>query len=210
MIGRYPGIHSQHTQKLFWGKFGFRVDIGSVMSGYVPGDFFNHLASLCPKDENEYKVRNQFRTVSFYFLTAEATERLVQKINTKRFRVLGITHPESQASLDLMNQDHKIVIRDKFFYDHFEWRIVFKPLDIEQRRDLVDWVSGYFDANDVGVKWSLIESNRNCVLYLTDDDDVLVTKLTQGTRVRKVEKAVVRHNNNNNSTNETRTLPQTG
>jgi hypothetical protein len=169
------------------------------------------LIPLCPQDVTTFKIQNNGRTLSFYFTNADDVNSLIDRVDANDFLITEVQHPESEDHLELMHQDHKIVFRSKFFYDFFEWRIVFKRLDREEKRELADWVKGFFDTSaELGERYSFTEG-VNPILYLRDEDDVMMAKLTQSSRVRKVEKAVLLSENNNNNTgsNETRTLPQT-
>lgn len=215
MIRLPPKIKTSSTQKLFWKSYAFKVTLASKRSS-KRATWSKHPFIVLAADSpltmdnifnEDVRVQYGWRQCTIYLKSAEPTQLLIDHLNIKHFKLVEVTFPESAAALALLNQDHKVVLRDTLFFKYFRWRIVFKPMDLTLRRELHEWVYGYFEPNDVGERFSLTEGAHNYVLYLRDEDDVIVTKLTQPC-IGKVEKVVLT-NNNTQGTNETRTLSQT-
>jgi hypothetical protein len=99
----------------------------------------------------------------------------------------SVTEPYDPSHVDLLKDNTTIVIRDELIYRRFRYVVVFTRQWNESIEDLSDWVSTTFlDRGDADppVKWTARGWNPR--LYLFDESDLVLTKLSWGEKIKNI------------------------
>jgi hypothetical protein len=132
-------------------------------------------------------VQKKIKQVSvkgyFYLKTREAYDSCIKKY--KRY-ITSITAPHSDSHIELLNNNSNMIIRETLLYKKFRYVINFRrtwhtPID-----DIDDWVRNNYKTAiyDGDVKWVALGYNPR--LYVTNDEDLVLVKLTWGERIREI------------------------
>jgi hypothetical protein len=191
------------------------------------GKLGNKVKALIPFDKNIARVVRPYFQWKVYFLNETDFDSFLvgmQKLENE-VAVTGIWKPESNEQLELLKQDHKVVTRDSLFYDQYTWKITFKPgYKMDDKDELVEWINEIYKTDDVVVKekyattwqsprYRFCDGHDVPVLYLSDEDDVVMAKLIYTSSIKKIEKAVIladQNNNNKGNEDEPGTVSQIG
>ncbi len=214
-------VPQKFVKRLFWNKFPFKVWVGQVKTEHMTGtthDRYLKLMALVkpylPVDKNDsWRIVRGGDAVAVYIQHQALAESFVNSFNEEGTRLIEVHAPRDIEHLKLIESDHKIVTRDKFFYEKYAWRVVFKPNGGWNNSQTVvkNWVEDVFGPQEESPERYQFTGGRNPVLYLADENDVMITRIGQTDQIRKVEKVVLLNKNNNKveDTNESSTVPQT-
>lgn len=106
----------------------------------------------------------------------------------------SITEPYDLSHVDLLKNNTTIIIRDELIYRRFRYVVIFSRKWDESIEDLSDWIKTTFlERKDDGspIKWK--GRGWNPRLYLSDESDLVLTKLSWGEKILKI--AVVHTHN---------------
>lgn len=231
MLRNLPNVTYHTIEKLFWNKFAFCVEYELPKFKYDGYDNYyqfrqmqnqvqqkkdriiGQLMDLCPdKSVSAWRKVDQYYTVKFYFADKEVADKLIlDSLSYEELVIVSIEQPRDEAHIELLKNDFKIVTRPTLFGEKFTWKITYKGISKADKDAIDDWVLGFFDEEEHGTRFAYDVRNKTGVLYLRDEDDVMITKLSHSQFIRKIEKAVVLNNNNNKEStqDETRTVPHT-
>lgn len=194
-----PQIQYKTISHLFWGLFSYKVVVGLK----TKLDRFSrnkagctkrakeeaNIFRFCPEDPRVWKTASHTSSIVIFLQSKEAADHLISNVKEQ---VLEVWQPVSDDQVKQLNGDHKIVFRDKLFYGTYDWCVTCHLLKEHQRKDLKDWAFEYFDLGDRLMSPKVLFSDgRHIKFYLTDEADVLVVKLAQADRIRKIEKVVL-------------------
>jgi hypothetical protein len=192
-------IQYKTISHLFWGLYSYKV----VVSVKTKLDRFNrnkasctkrakeeaNIFRFCPTDPRVWKTASHTSSVVIFLQSKEACDHLISNLKEQ---VLEVWQPVSDDQVKQLSGDHKIVFRDKLFYGTYDWCVTCHLLKEQQRKDLTSWAFEYFDLGDRLMSPKVLFSDgRHIKFYLTDESDVLVVKLAQADRIRKIEKVVL-------------------
>lgn len=193
-----PQIQYRTISHLFWGKYTHKVVVGVATSltrarGTVAlkARAKEEMAILrhCPTDDTMWKYASHPTNVVVFFQNKEDAEHLIKNVKE---HVLQVWQPVSEDQVTLLNNDHKIVFRDKLFYGTFDWCVTCHLLDKESRRELIDWAVEYFELHESLISERIILSDgRHIKFYLREESDVIIVKIAQSDTIRKIEKVVL-------------------
>jgi hypothetical protein len=196
-----PQIQYKTISHLFWGQYSHKVVVGikttmnrsysKATVGISAKRAKEELAVLryCPADQTLWKSASHVSTLVIFFKNKEDVEHLISNVKEQ---VLEVWQPVSDDQIKQLNDDHKIVFRDKLFYGTYDWCITCHLLSTEVRRDLKDWAFEYFDLGEqLTSPRILLSDGRHIKFYLSDESDVLMVKIAQSDRIRKIEKVVL-------------------
>lgn len=207
-----------------WSSYGSRWHDGYSASRGKQG---KAVQALVPTDKKVAKLVRQYYTWKAYFVEENDFTSFITGMKSleKEVAVTGIWKPESETHLEMLQQDHKLVTRDSLFYGAYEWKITFKPgYQLDDKDELVEWITEIYKTDDVVEKgnysktWSstryrFCSGNHIPILYLSDEDDVVMAKISYTSSIKKIEKAVIladQNNNNKGNPDEPGTVSQTG
>lgn len=180
-----------NTSKLFFGKYAYKIvflrtsHLGD--QNYHLGWTLTNCKQYCDHNNMSYKVYSRVRwhgknkktvtTLASLFL--EKKQDYDRCMSEWPDYIKEVVLPYSETHIDILKDNIKTVIREKLIYNKFRYVVTFRTFYNEPTDDLNDWV----DSNIVSqasserpVKWS--RSGWNPKLYLTQEDDLTLTKLT--------------------------------
>ena len=99
----------------------------------------------------------------------------------------SVTEPYDPSHIDLLKDNTTVVIRDELIYRRFRYVVIFSRKWNESIEDLSDWVKESFLSRNEDrspIKWK--ENGWNPRLYLSDEGDLVLTKLSWGEKIRNI------------------------
>jgi hypothetical protein len=98
----------------------------------------------------------------------------------------SVTEPYDPSHVDVLKDNTTIIIRDELLYRRFRYVVVFSRRWDESIEDLSDWVKESFLSreDESSIKWK--ENGWNPRLYLSDESDLVLTKLSWGEKIRNI------------------------
>lgn len=229
MARKQPVIVPVHSIKsLFWQQFPYSVEIdfsilvkttsqyradrwsqGRQIAHSKIGD---NIAKMLPTDKKVFRRVRSYYQWKMYFLNESDYQAFILGMNTfkKDVVITNLWQPDDAAHLALLKTDHKLVTRKTLFFDSYTWKITFVPGYKMDKDELNGWVEEMFGEDGMqskgkySNKWiterfQFDERNHIPVLYLKDEDDVVITKLIYSSSIKKIEKAIILDNQNNNN-----------
>lgn len=206
------------TSKLFFSKYPFRVSFIANSNTHKKRDCDTYIEKFKKTTQScngrfshrvnyEYSIQGYSNTFVAYFINDTDIDNWIALLIDNDIIISNITLPLDTLHSDLLRSDHRIVTRKSLFCHKFKWRLEFDNTDFINAKGEYDlfvhnWCDEVFKKTDLGVKYRVSSSMWREVLYLRDDDDVLLVKLTFGSALIKIEKAVILSNTNNNNNKE--------
>lgn len=191
-------IQYKTISHLFWGKYSHKVVVKvdtkityRTNKAAAARRAKEELAIIrhCPTDDTLWKSASHSTNVVVFFKNKEDAEHLINQIKEQ---VLEVWQPVCDDQVKQLNDDHKIVFRDKLFYGTFDWCITCQLLDNTNRRELIDWATEYFELHKSFISERIVFSDgRHIKFYLRDESDVIIVKIAQSDRIRKIEQVVL-------------------
>jgi hypothetical protein len=184
---------TKNISHLFWTKYSHKVVIKAkkTHSGwrtqYERDKELKAITKHCPSKESDtWRFTSGFQNITLFFQNENEYQHFLSNF---RGNIVEVWVPINEKQTEILEQDHKIVFRDKPFFNKYEWCVTLSYLDRAAREDVVSWTEGTFDStvNDR----LYLSRGRQLRFYLTDEEDIVLIKLTQGSRVKKIEKAVL-------------------
>lgn len=174
---RHPHVRYRDADRLYWGVFAYRVTLPLHMIDDIK----------YPDDDSEFTSTTTKHCIHFYFVGACAAESFIEA-NLPKITV--VYRPRTEDEIGLMrssNRNIRHIVRDRLFWDRFEWRIIFSHCaDTDQ---LDQWVEEMFPEGSDAF-YSYNDTRRN--LYLNDHYDLLTAKIAHTDIIKQIEKAVIR------------------
>lgn len=184
---------TKNISHLFWNKFSHKVVIKAkkTHTGWrTKLDRDRELKTLlkhCPsKDSDTWRFTNGFQNITLFFQNESDYKHFLA--NT-RSNILEVWIPINEKQTEILEQDHKIVFRSKPFFNKYEWCVTLSFMDRASREEVVHWTEGTFESTVTDRIY--LSRGRQLRFYLKDEEDIVLIKLTQGSRVKKIEKAVL-------------------
>jgi len=186
-----------YTSKLFYGKYPYKITLARTRISNDPD--FNigwtvHAANVFLKLENiVHRLYTQIRgndadvsvvTSNLFLSNQHDFDRCVAMWKPY---VQSITSPYNEDHIDVLKNKTEIIIRDRLIYRKYRYIITFKRKYKEDISDLTEWVCNTFATSPSSVadaKW--VVSGWNPKLYLKNDTDFVITKLTHSDRIRSI------------------------
>lgn len=183
--------------RLFWNKYSFKVVVltKSTFSSWRDESKRNReLISIlrhCPEvTDTSWRYISNYDNVVLFFEQQVDFDHFIEKY---KGNIREVWKPVCNEQTKLLNDDHKLVVRDKLFFSKFDWCVTFQLVDSIARADIRDWTEGFFEIHDGPLSTERLHysDGRHIKLYLCDESDVLMVKLAQSGRIRKIEKVVL-------------------
>lgn len=170
-------MHKQNvTEKLFYGKYPFRITI--ALDDIVVQNWHNYLN----QNNVDYKTVKSWGSdhVRRYYL---ADKNVLNWLNTQTsIELRELSAPINAAQLELIQKDDKIRIRSSLFFDKFRISIKFKRYGWNQ--DDRQWLDKRFEsAEEPDHKWLHL---WNPCLYLNSMDLLSLIKLTFSEQIDRI------------------------
>lgn len=190
-----------HTSRLFYKKYPYRILftrsalIGDpdYHKGWTVHNCKTWLEDLGASYRIYSKVRHDKRrkpkadkvtVIASLFLTDKAIfETAVDKWKSN---VDSITKPYDDAHVGVLKDNTTVVIRESYLYKKFKYIVTFRRHWKEEITDIIDWAKSNFNGRSDGPAIKMSFFGWNPRLYLVDDSDLLLIKLTWGDRIRDI------------------------
>jgi len=99
----------------------------------------------------------------------------------------SVISPYDDAHVDILKDNTTIVVRDRFLYGKYKYAVTFKRSWQENIDEIDSWIVSNFLQNTISTtpsKWH--PGGWNPRLYLVDDADLMLIKLTWGERIKNI------------------------
>lgn len=188
-----------HTSKLYYGKYPYKIVLArsaklgdpDFNSGWTVYNAEKFLTNNCI-DHRMYnqvfhtgKKETLVTTNSSLFLCTQADfDRCMGEWPAY---VQSVTVPFKEEHVDILKDRTEIIVRSSLVYKRFKYIVVFKR---EYRDDMVDvtnWINDSFNlypSKTATARWS--NTSWWPRLYLTNESDLMLTKLTYGERIKGI------------------------
>jgi hypothetical protein len=191
---QYPTKTITH---LFWGKYSFKIVVSMKTTYSNWWDAAKRSKELvtvlkhCPDEEvKSWRYISNYDNVVVFFEHQDDFDHFIEKF---KGNIREVWKPLSEKQTELHNDDHKLVVREKLFYGKFDWCVTLQLCDRMVRDEIRDWTAGFFEVEEGPLVNDRLHysDGRHIKLYLCDESDVLMVKLAQSGRIRKIEKVVL-------------------
>jgi len=208
------------TEHLYWNKFPYRVLVANPGLSYRWGEktfasrfiinaasrkqydkevqclyrLRRYLAKTLASNDDSIRINSMGWSVYCYFERAEDVQKFIDEHDKNLVIIREIMGPNSSEDLATLHDIPNVILRDQLFHGRFGWRIKFKHDSQHQKESFVKWYTSYFDKDYE--RAYLQNTNKVCILFLRDEDDVFITKLASG-HIRKIEQVKLLNKNKN-------------
>lgn len=180
-----------HTSRLYFGKYAYKI---VFLRRSTLGDKDFHIGwtlSNCREFLTTNNITHKFysrvrwhgknkRTVTtFASLFLENNNDYTKCINQWPENIEEVVTPYADNHVAVLQDNIKTVIREKLIYGKFRYVVNFKSFWNEPIEDLDNWIKSNIIDNsctEYPAKWAMTGWNPR--LYLTKEDDLILTKLT--------------------------------
>jgi hypothetical protein len=192
-----------HTSTLFYGKYPYRVRFSRQASygeyGYQKGWTLYNCKEWLFNNSIDHKIYGTFRykgrskqpdtivkaTASVFVKTKTSFDQLVSRWPDY---VESVTEPYSSDHVDLLKNNLSIILRKKLIYNKYRYSVIFYHDHWnESLSSLKEWIDANLNerlsSNDV----KFVDTSWNPRLYLNNDDDLVLTKLTWADKIKDIQ-----------------------
>lgn len=192
-------MQRNHTSKLYFGKYPYKITL--ARSAKLGDPDFNigwtvHNAECFFKANGiKYRMYNQVRHTGKRetLVTINSSIFLCTQVDFDRCMaewsgyVQSVTSPFKATHVDLLKDRTEIVVRSTLLFKRFKYVVLFKREYREDMSDVTSWVTDNFNlmpSKTATAKWNGFSWWPR--LYLTNESDLMLTKLTYGERIRGI------------------------
>jgi len=230
-LGKFPeSVRVNHTVKLFYRKYSYRacfkIDTSLIVESTISRNWYGSRrhsnvtqlrADLKRKIESkipdgaDFRLRCEHSVVSVYLNDETLFDDLVSKM---RERLHEVTIPANESHKTVMNENHRIRVRERLFYDTFRFKVKIKNTWSERFNDF-DGLKQFLDNLEVdqynNTRWKANDPLRRVFLmteeersrpkyryisssfgvYLNDEQDVMMLQLWLNKHYDSAEKVVL-------------------
>lgn len=140
-----------HTERLFFKKFAYKIcfvidcsELGA--RSYSNTDYWLKRSRLRTElrnqisanlDDHEYRTRQEGNSVSFFLNSSAIVDELSKKFKDS---IIEIHMPLNDEHTRLMQENHRIRIRNTLFYDKYRYKVNIKSNNVDRFDDLKTWL----------------------------------------------------------------------
>lgn len=145
--------------------------------------------------DKDVKFRMEYDTVQIYV----RDRLLLNELETKLAPFLqSITEPENEAELDLLLDNKKYIIADKYPKGIYKYKVILKPMPISIRESFYKWIIQY-DDDKVNMPKSTIKHLTSkgfwwsdTYFYTSDSSMIVMANLAAQGYLRRTEEYILR------------------
>lgn len=216
-LRKYQMLLKQKTNHLFYGKWPYKitcmVPCAHLIRTFgnkglenpeliVSRNFFNtEDVKVFVKEFKELlqdpnvKRRINYNHIDFYILSKEEFIRLRKEL--KKY-IVAITQPDNDEQLTTLLENKKYILCDKLPHGKYHYKITFKDMAPNIRRNLIEWAEKY-NNDDIYVPKST-KNHFKCIkyhhgshyFYIKDSKMITLITLASAGHVRRTDEYVVR------------------
>lgn len=190
---KYPVKTIPH---LFWNKFAYKVvlDLNTTHSSWrtelARNKELKPILKHCPDEKSgTWRLISAYQSVTLFFEQESEYQHFLGKQKSK---IREVWQPINQQQTDALIADEKLVFRDKLYFDAYTWCVTLKYVNRDTKSEIRDWAESVFETENLITDRVRLSDGHIIRFYLNDDSDVIMVKLAQGSRVKKIEKAILK------------------
>ena len=187
----------KNTTKLFYGEFPYKLVLHH--QNIDIDDWYSHMRKTLeylrdlPKDS--YRVRH-LKTLQLFF---KLRKDLVNILDRDHTFAIEVHEPLNKKHYEHLIQNPHCITRTTLFWNRYRYKITFN----NSENFTADWFVGFFNDKDpdryrYGASMAKMIRSKgkyeyywcNPVLYLADNDDVMLCKLAMNDKIFKIETAI--------------------
>jgi hypothetical protein len=188
----------EYTSKLFYKKYPYKLLISRLIDkrdrnyyqGYTVDNakqFFidNQISNRMYNSHVRGAKSNEITITSSIFLEKRADFDLC--LDKWRDNVQCITTPYRDEHVQFLTDNTSIVIRETLIYRKFRYVVSFRRAYREDITDLTEWINNTFTLSPLATSSARYNhSDYRPKLYLRDDNDLVLVKLTHSDRIANI------------------------
>ena len=196
LISYHHIMERNHTSRLFFGKYPYKIEISVKGGKYDPPNHtiwtvmgakkFLKSQSIANRMYSSFTSVNKIRTTeTSVFLSNKAD--FDRCVNLWQTYIKSVTEPYKEEHVNFLAENTEIILRPTLIYRRYRYIVLFKRAFKEDLSDITTWVNDTFTtypSKSATAKYLL--SGWNPRLYLVDESDLMLTKLTYGERIRSI------------------------
>ena len=194
-------MKKSHTSRLFYGRFPYKILISRAA---LPNDIYYHLGwtihgcqTWLAENNIEHRMYNQVKhtgkkknkteivNASLFLRKKSDFDACIAEFEDN---IVGTISPYDEKHVDVLLDNTKILIRSKLLFSKYRYVVIFNRKWAESSDNITEWVKDTFsDPNDdksLLVRYSV--DGWNPRLYLTNESDLMLTKLTWSENIKEV------------------------
>lgn len=106
--------------------------------------------------------------------------------------IVSITEPIDDTHVDMMRQNHTMIMRDRLYYGRYRYCVIFRRTYGDTFTELEDWLFRNFPTEDFNsgdvFRWSKMGWDPR--LYIEKDEDLALVKMSWSEIIKKVSVAM--------------------
>lgn len=195
-------MKKSYTSKLFYRRYAFRILFTKCTTIGDPDYHKDWTVHNCKEwlesNHIEHRMYNKVRRTGRKnnpktLVTVSSSLFLKNKLDFDhavskwKGNVDSVTCPYDESHVDILIDNTTVLIRKKLIYNRFRYIVVFRRKWQESIQDLEDWiVPTLIQQQDEGreIKW--VSNSWTPRLYLSDESDLVLVKLSWGERIKCV------------------------
>lgn len=194
-----------NTSRLFFGKYPYKIVLTRTGNPSDPSWIDGWTPRSCHKWLKQKKINHRVYTrvnpkphdlTAFFMSIFVETEAEFKKIKSEFSQyVSSVTEPAEKSHVDILKDNTNTIIRNSLLYKRFRYVVCFTKkyhyLQQVENDELHAWIAETFLAStkDGEVKWDRFKWHQmgwNPRLYLSDENDLVLVKLTWAERIRSI------------------------
>jgi len=192
-------MEHHYTSKLFYKKYPYKILITHTYLESTPDKMLDWTVSNANKflkslgikyrmyNQVVYKKKKQTLVTVTSSLFLESKQDFDVCYNKWKDLIQLVVAPYKEEHIDFLKDNTEIIIRDTLLYRRYKYVVLFRRAYKEDISDLDNWVDQSFittPAKKSNAKW--LSNSWWPRLYLSEDSDLVLTKLTHGDRIRSI------------------------
>jgi hypothetical protein len=222
------------TNKLFYGEWPYKISTGIAGSTLLRARGIEYLKKWCvtpsinshwSKRKNidpilllEYlnaiehyialgvKLRIEHDQISIFVKDPTVYHKMIYALS--KF-IISVTEPADTAELEIMEGDSKIVLCNHLPKHKYQYRVVFKDMDVDTASNILEWAEKYSE-DCIGIPNATRKNFSGtrgfwpsaCYFYARDRSMVMMITLAAVGKIRRVEEFVPRYSINKDADQE--------
>lgn len=190
-------MQKNYTSRLYYGKYPYKINFhktGNLDSKSWIKEWNPHSCIKLLKKKNiefriytKVKVQKRKRqvtvTMSLFLGNKHEYDYCIKKWN--KF-IDSVTEPYAQSHVDILKNNTHIVIREKLIYQRYKYVVNFRRTWRQDVDDINAWIAINFKNTIVEKHAKWVGYGWNPRLYLFNEEDFVLVKLTWAERIRQI------------------------
>lgn len=190
---KYPTKTVPH---LFWNKYAYKVvlDLNTYHTGWrtqsARDKELKTILAKCPDaTSGTWRLISGWNTATLFFEHEHDYQSFKSKQKSK---IREVWEPLNAQQTKMMVADEKLVFRDTLYYGKYTWCVTLGHFNRTIKAEIRDWAEHAFETDTLANDRVRFSDGLLIRFYLSDDSDVVLVKLAQGSRIKKIEKAILK------------------